>query len=203
MKRCTKCNEYKEPYLFSKDKSKKDGINTHCKECCRIKRDPDYHKNYNKKYDKIYYKINQKKKKIYYQNYYINNKEKAKDYNKEYNSIPENKEKIRVRDRERYKNNIHNKLGKIIRIYIRRILKNEKWCIKYLGYDIAELKIHIESLWEPWMSWDNYGEWEIDHIIPIDYYLKNNILDPKIINRLDNLQPLLKSHNRSKGKKLK
>lgn len=74
--------------------------------------------------------------------------------------------------------------------------------MKHLGYTMLDLKLHIESLWEPWMSWENYGSWEIDHIIPIDYYLKQGINDPKIINTLTNLRPLLKEKNRKKGNKL-
>lgn len=199
---CLKCNESKELTLFPKDKTKNDGVNAYCKSCCKIKRNPEYHKNYNKSYDSNYYLKTKDKKKEYQKSYYLANSNQLKFYNKVYRSIPENKEKIRISDNKRYKNNINNKLGKLFRLYIRRVLKGEKWCLQYLGYSMDELKIHIESLWEPWMGWNNYGEWEIDHIIPIDYYIKQGINDPKFINRLDNLRPLLKSHNRSKGNKL-
>jgi transcriptional regulator len=54
-------------------------------------------------------------------------------------------------------------------------------CFDYLPYTPAELKFYIESLFEPWMNWDNYGQfrvkdwndhdqstwrWNLDHIIP-------------------------------------
>jgi len=202
LKLCPKCNENKEFTLFPKDKTKKYGINSYCKSCCKIRRDPEYHRNYNKSYDINYYIKNKEKKKEYHKAYYLENSDKLKESNKTYRSIPENREKIRITDNKRYKNNINAKLGKLIRLYIRRILKGEKWCMKHLGYTMPDLKFHIESLWEPWMSWENYGEWEIDHIIPVDYYLKNGVNNPKIINALNNLRPLLKEKNRKKGNKL-
>jgi hypothetical protein len=54
-------------------------------------------------------------------------------------------------------------------------------CIKYLPYTIEQLKTYLETLFEPWMNWDNYGQfrvkdwndhdqstwrWNLDHIIP-------------------------------------
>lgn len=52
------------------------------------------------------------------------------------------------------------------------------------------------------MNFDNYGEWEIDHIIPVssfDFNIKNNIF--KCFN-YKNLQPLWKLENRKKSNKL-
>ncbi len=44
---------------------------------------------------------------------------------------------------------------------------------------VPELKQHLESHWQPGMSWSNYGygsdKWNIDHIIPCSFF---NILDP-------------------------
>jgi len=59
--------------------------------------------------------------------------------------------------------------------------KNNESCMKYLPYSINELKQHLESLFESWMTWNNYGTfisdvwtdndpktwtWQLDHIIP-------------------------------------
>jgi hypothetical protein len=43
------------------------------------------------------------------------------------------------------------------------------------------------------MSWENWDEWHIDHIIPISKFEKET--DPKIVNSLSNLQPLWASDN--------
>lgn len=59
--------------------------------------------------------------------------------------------------------------------------KNGKSCINYLSYTLEELKQHLESKFEPWMTWQNHGRydskawddndsstwmWQLDHIIP-------------------------------------
>ena len=51
------------------------------------------------------------------------------------------------------------------------------------------------------MNWDNYGKWHIDHIKAVANFDKNSPL--KIINALENLQPLWALDNISKGKKIK
>lgn len=40
---------------------------------------------------------------------------------------------------------------------------------EYLGCDIATLRAHIEAQLSEAMAWDNYGEWHIDHKVPIKY----------------------------------
>ena len=51
------------------------------------------------------------------------------------------------------------------------------------------------------MSWDNYGEWEIDHIKPINsfYYQSTDDLSFKECWKLENLQPLWKCENKEKA----
>lgn len=36
-----------------------------------------------------------------------------------------------------------------------------------LGYSLHELKVHLERQFLPGMSWNNYGTWHLDHIIPL------------------------------------
>ena len=57
------------------------------------------------------------------------------------------------------------------------------------------------------MSWDNYGEWHVDHIIPIDFFLKNYDFNDVEIQKecfnYNNLQPLWAVENIKKGKNFK
>jgi len=68
-----------------------------------------------------------------------------------------------------------------------------------LGYTAIEFRDHIESLWHDGMSWENYGEWHIDHIRSIKSFLDSGITDIRVINALSNLQPLWAFDNLSKG----
>jgi hypothetical protein len=42
-----------------------------------------------------------------------------------------------------------------------------------LGCDILFFRKYLEKLFQEGMNWENYGEWHVDHIIPIDYFTKN------------------------------
>ena len=62
-------------------------------------------------------------------------------------------------------------IANTIRSRIRISLKGGKelHTVEYLCCTIAEFKAHIEKQFKEGMSWDNHGEWHIDHIIPIKY----------------------------------
>lgn len=36
-----------------------------------------------------------------------------------------------------------------------------------VGYSIADLKVHLERQFKNGMSWENFGKWHIDHILPV------------------------------------
>lgn len=72
-----------------------------------------------------------------------------------------------------------------------------------LGCSFIEFKLHLESKFEPWMNWSNYGKckngelnygWDIDHIIPV-CSAKNEEEIIKL-NHYTNLQPLCSWTNR-------
>ncbi|EGV5393330.1 hypothetical protein FER63_23445 [Salmonella enterica] len=68
-----------------------------------------------------------------------------------------------------------------------------------LGYTLSQLTAHLESLFTEGMEWANYGLWEIDHILPIQWFIERELSDAKIVNSLTNLRPLWASENRAKG----
>lgn len=72
-----------------------------------------------------------------------------------------------------------------------------------LGCTIEELKAHLESLFKPGMTWDNWGHtgdvWHLDHIIPLASF---DLTDPeqvKLACHYTNLQPLWATENLQKG----
>jgi hypothetical protein len=91
-------------------------------------------------------------------------------------------------------------LSSNVRSIVRYALKSNKskHSIEYLGCTIQEFKEHIENQFIEGMTWENHGEWHIDHIIPIKY--QNPTLE-EVIERLHwkNTQPLWAADNIAKG----
>lgn len=59
---------------------------------------------------------------------------------------------------------------------------------------------HIEYQFTEGMSWDNYKEWQIDHILPLS--LGNNEQDWVMLNHYTNLRPMWAVENTSKSDSL-
>jgi hypothetical protein len=63
-----------------------------------------------------------------------------------------------------------------------------------------QFKEYLESLFQNNMTWDNYGEWEIDHIIPLSH--STNQHDYELYSHHKNIRPYWKDDNLKKGSKL-
>ena len=71
-----------------------------------------------------------------------------------------------------------------------------------MGISIDEFKLYLESKFEPWMTWENYGKyngdlnygWDIDHKEPISN--AKNEEELILLNYYDNFQPLCSYINR-------
>ena len=121
----------------------------------------------------------------------------------------ENKNKRNNWYNTKRKNNLIFKLktnlSSLIRISIKRngFTKKSK-TNQILGCTFEEFKLHLESKFEPWMTWDNYGEWHVDHKIPMSSFLFESVDDIgfKECWKLENLQPLWALDNLSKGDKI-
>jgi hypothetical protein len=86
---------------------------------------------------------------------------------------------------------------------IRRDIKTSKY-EKILGYTIQEFKDHIEARFFSGMTFDNYGERHIDHIIGrCNFKYSTHSCEGFIAcYSLSNLQPLWKLDNLTKKKKV-
>lgn len=73
---------------------------------------------------------------------------------------------------------------------------------KWTGCSKQFLKDYLASLFTEGMSWDNYGEWHIDHIIPQAYFDFNNPDEVRMCWNYRNLQPLWGNDNIEKGANL-
>ena len=109
--------------------------------------------------------------------------------------------------KKKYNSDLQYRLGIIISVGIYRALKDKKGGKNWqdlVGYDTKKLKKHLEKQFAGGMSWDNYGEWHIDHKIPQSAfnYTKPEHRDFKRCWALKNLQPLWAKDNSSKRDKL-
>ena len=76
-------------------------------------------------------------------------------------------------------------------------LKKTFSTLELLGCSIDEFVKFIEAKFTEGMTWDNYGEWHIDHIIPVSYGL--NAEEVIALNNYINLQPLWARDNLRKS----
>jgi hypothetical protein len=78
-------------------------------------------------------------------------------------------------------------------------IKNQR-TTDVLGCSIDAFRAYLETRFRPGMSWNNYGEWQIDHITPIaSAKTESEMLR---LSHFSNLQPLWKTENQSKGARI-
>jgi len=73
--------------------------------------------------------------------------------------------------------------------------------LELLGCTIDELKRHLESKFSTDMSWDNYGQWHVDHIVPCSAFDLSDPVEQKQCFHYTNLQPLWAEDNMKKHDK--
>lgn len=78
--------------------------------------------------------------------------------------------------------------------------------MQLVGCTVDELMRHLESLFLPGMSWDNWGrgkgKWHIDHVLPC---AGTDMADPRkarAASHYTNLRPMWSHDNQSKGKRV-
>lgn len=73
--------------------------------------------------------------------------------------------------------------------------------VEIVGWSIPELRAHLERQFLRGMSWENMGEWHIDHIIPLASFRIASVDDPQLRRAwaLTNLRPMWAKANIRKG----
>ena len=140
---------------------------------------------------RIYREKNKDKLKVRKKEYRTNNKDKVNKYFSKY-------------IKERKETDANFKLTKHLRTRLYQALvaqhavKSAK-TLELLGASVAFVKEYLESLFQPGMSWDNYGEWHVDHIKPCASFDLTDPEQQKECFNYKNLQPLWSEDNMSKG----
>lgn len=114
--------------------------------------------------------------------------------------------RIRAYDKARYQIPVM-RIAKICRARIIDAVKYAKAhkfskTVVLLGCSYAYFKKWIEAKWKKGMSWANFGEWHIDHILPVISFDLTTLAGQLQCFRFTNTQPLWKDENLSKGAKL-
>jgi hypothetical protein len=206
---CIKCLIEKEMAI-----GKKRGKNYYCNMCVLCVKEIQKIKS------KIYYDNNKDRYNEMSKLWTLNNRERKQELNKKRKEkkekysiskklwIKNNPEKIKEMNIKRNKNmnslqKLKNNMRNSIRLYIQRegFIKKSK-TESILGCSFNDFKLYLESKFEIWMTWENYGKfngefsygWDIDHIIP----LSSASTEEEIIslNHYSNLQPLCSKVNR-------
>ena len=126
-----------------------------------------------------------------------NNKEKISAYNSEYSKA--HREDINKREKLKRDADPVYRMKLNLRKMTRRSIKNlnVKGNSELLGCSYNEVRNHLTKQFRNGMSWDNYGEWHIDHIVPLAS--ANTEEDVKKLFHYTNLQPLWAEENLIKG----
>lgn len=222
MKICSKCKTEKSIEEFYKRKNSKDGHRSYCKQCEiqsslswmnnnpeKVKEYTNNHKKQKRESSNKWKEKNKEKTLELTNDWRKNNPDKSKEASNNWKR--NNREKVRVgklkRHKERLKTDEQYRLMCNIRKRMQNAIKTQSGIkayksIELLGCTGNEAKEYLESKFQTNMSWDNYGEWHVDHIAPIASF---NLIIPteqKKCFHYSNLQPLWAEDNLKKSNKV-
>lgn len=108
-------------------------------------------------------------------------------------------------EQKMYANDVEFRLKKCLRSrFYKAMSRDQKLSstLSIVGCSINVLREHLESQFFDGMSWDNFGEWEVDHVLPCASF---DLTDPdqqRQCFHYSNLQPLWRADNRRKSCKI-
>ena len=185
MKVCSKCKENKPLHLFFKNRSRKDGYHHACKaKSCNL-RVPELIKAASKRY-------------------YDRNIDKIKERDRAYrvkNSVQIDKRNYAYQ-LARAKTDPSYRAIRNARLRVSNFLRQRNKFSKSLGCSYKFFVNHLEAQFQPGMTWENYGEWHIDHIYPLSVAYLEGPVSFGLACNFRNLQPLWAKENLSKGAKV-
>ena len=210
MKTCIICNIEKDLSEFNKLSKSPSGYQNKCREChSRIKK--EWYERKKESDSNFLEERNRKSRERYFErlNSEPDFKEKLSESVKDYH---ENKKEDvnwrKERNRLQTERINRNPLLKFRRRLVEKLRRNifgkgykeNSFTYKVLGCDCQHFKNYIESQFKEGMSWENYGEWHFDHIIPLSI-AKSEDEVIKLCHHT-NVQPLWWQDNVEKSNKI-
>ena len=202
-KKCTKCRIDKHFSEFTHLVNNREILHYRCKECLykhkakcktcgKLKPRSEFHRDSHQQYG---VKLNCKPcmgfgQQIEYTTYFEEHKQEI---------YADRKLKRKIDPLYKLSESLRGRLSMILRI--KKFTKNSKFK-EYLGCSVEDLKKHIESKFQPGMSWSNHSlkGWHIDHIMPLSLAKTPDELIK--LCHYSNLQPLWARDNILKGNKI-
>lgn len=130
-------------------------------------------------------------------------KEYYKIYGKQWRE--NNRERFNKAIRDRRARDINLRIMSNMRCRIYKAIANRsksKGTENLLGCSISDFRDHIQSKFLTGMSFENYGQWQIDHIFPCALFDLSNPIEQKVCFNFRNCQPLWRGKNAAKGKRV-
>jgi hypothetical protein len=172
MKNCAQCKHLKDLSDFPKNKSRKEGIGAYCKACVKS--------NYQK---------NKESHREACRAYYLANKDSIQKRHIKYNT-------------ERLKKDASFRAMFNARVRVNSFVRGQKGFSKSLGCSFGQFKSHIEGLFQLGMTWENYGQWQVDHRHPLSIAYKEGSESFKNACLYRNLEPMWAAENIKKGNRV-
>jgi len=192
---CGDCQNVKKYTDFHHSKGQTGDVCGHCKECDLKRRNNYKYNNYEDHLEhrrEVYWRDPEKQ-------YLLHKKARNKDTFKKW--IKEWTKEYKKDPKHRLDNYFRSRLYNTLKI----LKYNDEIHLKSLSdifkFKFEELVIHLESKFNTYMSWDNYGTyWVVDHIVPVISFEYDSINNPlfHLCWSLQNLQPLEKTLNQKK-----
>jgi DNA-binding CsgD family transcriptional regulator len=115
----------------------------------------------------------------------------------------ENAEHMRIQARQKYRNDPARRVSISLRSRVLELVKNAKTTktdrtSKLVGTSGKKVMAHLESQFENGMSWENFGQWHIDHIRPCASFDLTEKAQQYTCFNWRNLQPLWGADNIAK-----
>ena len=207
-KKCASCGEIKSATndYFGNATKNKDGLKHTCK-TCRKQKEYSNQIEHIARVRKKYYEENKLEISKECKKYRAKNKERYRLYDAQY--YKENKivikENVKTNMYARLKIDVNYKLLVRYRTRLYKAVKGydkSKTTRELIGCSVEELKKHLESQFTEGMTFENYGEWHVDHIIPCSSFDFSKEEEQMKCFNYKNLQPLWAIDNLRKSDKI-
>ena len=137
--------------------------------------------------------------------YHAKSPEEKLEYNRANARTWEQRKAANLRyERKMYRESLEFRLKKCLRSRFFKAMSRKQRgpTMAMVGCSFSVFRQHLESQFTDGMSWDNYGDWEIDHIIPCAAFDLTDVEQQKRCFHFTNLQPLWRTDNRKKSCKV-